>query len=73
LQCVGLQAKAQWSGRGARERKGGGDECKIEEFQAGKKEKRGRKGEVGSSTYIEATSGEVTKQRIGARNLKRQN
>jgi hypothetical protein len=29
-------------------KKGGGDECKIEELNEGEKKKRGRKGEVGS-------------------------
>ena len=47
------------------------DECKIEEFQGGEEGEERPKGR-GRVFYVEATSGEVTKQRIRALNLKRQ-
>jgi hypothetical protein len=53
-------------------KKGGGDECKIEEFQGGEEGEERSKGR-GRLFYVEATLGDVTKQRIRALKLKRQN
>lgn len=66
------RAATRHNGRWGREgKKGGGDECKIEEFQGGE-EGEERLKERGLVFYVEATLGEVTKQRIGALNLKGQ-
>lgn len=59
----------QWGREG---KKGGGDECKTEEFQGGE-EGEERPKERGLVFYVEATSGEVTKHRIRALNPKGQN
>jgi hypothetical protein len=48
---------------GARGKKGGGDKCKIEEFQGGEEGEEMPKGR-GRVFYVEATPAEDTKQRI---------
>lgn len=67
-----LEGQGAAVGGGQSAKKGGGDECKIEELWGEKRRRAGDEG-AGRVFYVEATEGEMTRRCIGALGQKRQN